>query len=57
MMINVTPMQYRALYQIYDNRADRNQMVKVGIQSALNLLYSLGRAPTDIGTLKGEIYA
>ena len=55
MMINVTPMEYRVFYQIYDNRADRNQTVKVGIQSALDLLYSLGRAPTDIGVVEATL--
>ena len=43
MMINLTPARYRSLYAIYP-REDRAE-----ISETVSLLYSLGRAPTDIG--------
>jgi biotin synthase len=49
MMLNVTPMKYRKLYSIYPNRAHENEELDVQIKEAVDLLYSLGRAPTDIG--------
>lgn len=49
LMINVTPMHYRKLYTIYDNRADRNREIEREVQETISLLYNLGRAPTDIG--------
>jgi len=49
MMINVTPMQYRRLYGIYDNRIDVDREVDKSVQETIELLYNLGRAPTDIG--------
>jgi biotin synthase len=49
LMINITPMQYRELYTIYDNRVDTTRNVETSIQETINLLYNLGRAPTDIG--------
>ncbi|MCL5261637.1 MAG: [FeFe] hydrogenase H-cluster radical SAM maturase HydE [Gammaproteobacteria bacterium] len=49
MMINVTPMQYRRLYGIYDNRIDADREVDKSVQETVELLYNLGRAPTDIG--------
>jgi len=47
LMINVTPMKYRKLYSIYPNRATLK--TEKSIADASNLLYSLGRAPTDLG--------
>jgi biotin synthase len=49
MMINLTPMEYRELYSIYDNRSCNKQTVKNSIDNTVELLYELGRAPTDIG--------
>lgn len=52
MMINITPMHYRALYAIYDNKAGIDKEVTASIKENVDLLYSLGRAPTDIGFTK-----
>jgi biotin synthase len=52
MMINLTPMKYRPLYSIYDDRADKFQEVETGIKETVDLLYELGRAPTDLGVTK-----
>jgi biotin synthase len=48
-MLNVTPFQYRQLYDIYPNRAHVTETVEQQIKTTLELLYSLGRAPTDLG--------
>lgn len=49
MMINATPPEYQKLYSIYDGKADKNKKFADSIQETVDLLYSLGRAPTDIG--------
>jgi biotin synthase len=49
MMLNVTPMKYRGLYSIYPGRAHEKEEIDPQIKEAVDLLYSLGRAPTDIG--------
>ena len=49
LMINVTPSQYRNLYHIYDNRAGVREPIQETIAATIELLYSLGRAPTDLG--------
>lgn len=49
LMINVTPIEYRDLYKIYDHKAGNQDSIKSSIQKTLNLLNSLGRAPTDLG--------
>jgi len=49
LMLNVTPLKYRQLYDIYPNRAHAAEDIKLQIRHALDLLYSLGRAPTDLG--------
>lgn len=49
LMINITPVKYRRLYEIYPNRAGAGDDIAARIDSVLELLYSLGRAPTDIG--------
>lgn len=49
LMINVTPEDYRKLYEIYPGRASVDVDTKEAIDSAVKLLYSIGRAPTDIG--------
>ncbi|MBU0953347.1 MAG: [FeFe] hydrogenase H-cluster radical SAM maturase HydE [Nanoarchaeota archaeon] len=46
LMINVTPPTYRDLYIIYPKHGKE---VKKAIQETIDLLYSLGRAPTDLG--------
>jgi biotin synthase len=48
-MLNVTPFKYRQLYDIYPNRAHNAETIEEQIKSTLELLYSLGRAPTDLG--------
>jgi biotin synthase len=48
-MLNVTPFKYRQLYNIYPNRAHGNETIEEQIKETLELLYSLGRAPTDLG--------
>lgn len=49
LMINITPLKYRNLYAIYDNKANVDQAIDNAISENVNLLYSLGRAPTDLG--------
>ena len=49
LMINVTPMKYRRMYAPYLGRPDTEKDVKTSIDETLKLLYSLGRAPTDLG--------
>ena len=49
LMINITPIKYRRLYEIYPDRAGTDDEVTDRIDSVLKLLYDLGRAPTDIG--------
>jgi biotin synthase len=48
-MLNVTPMKFRKLYDIYPNRAHTEETIEEQIKTTLELLYSLGRAPTDLG--------
>jgi biotin synthase len=48
-MLNVTPLKYRQLYNIYPNRAHGTESIEEQIRTTLELLYSLGRAPTDLG--------
>lgn len=49
LMINVTPTRYRKQYTLYPGRPDRDKEIIKNIDDTLKLLYSLGRAPTDIG--------
>jgi biotin synthase len=49
LMINITPIKYRRLYEIYPNRAGTEDDTQTRIDAVLTLLYSLGRAPTDLG--------
>ncbi|MFH1825796.1 MAG: radical SAM protein [bacterium] len=49
MMLNVTPMKYRKLYNIYPDRAHTEESIEQQIKDALEILYGLGRAPTDLG--------
>ncbi|MFH1389199.1 MAG: HypC/HybG/HupF family hydrogenase formation chaperone [Candidatus Margulisiibacteriota bacterium] len=48
-MLNVTPMKYRKLYSIYPDRAHVEEETDLQIKETLELLKSLGRAPTDLG--------
>jgi biotin synthase len=48
-MLNITPKKYRRMYAIYPARADKEKMIKQNIDETTKLLYSIGRAPTDIG--------
>ena len=48
-MLNLTPKDYVELYNIYPNRAAVNISVENQIEDALQLLKSIGRAPTDLG--------
>ena len=47
LMLNVTPKRYKNLYHLYPGRKDE-EIVRA-IDDTVNLLYSIGRAPTDLG--------
>lgn len=47
-MLNVTPMEYRELYSIYPNRAHSGETIKSQIDGTIELLKTIGRAPTDL---------
>ena len=50
LMINATPEKYRENYDIYPSKTrDSGLETTEVIQETLSLLYSLGRAPTDLG--------
>jgi len=49
LMLNLTPMKYKKLYQIYPERIHENETIEFQIQKALSDLKKLGRAPTDLG--------
>ncbi len=55
MMINLTPDRYRKLYSIYPGKGEKNKDIKDRISDTVSLLYSLGRAPTDIGMAGQDI--
>lgn len=48
-MINATPLKYRSLYSIYPQRAHEKDSIEFQIKETIELLKSLGRAPTDLG--------
>lgn len=48
-MLNLTPKDYVGLYDIYPHRATVDVSIKNQIEDALQLLKSIGRAPTDLG--------
>ncbi|MHC4183782.1 MAG: [FeFe] hydrogenase H-cluster radical SAM maturase HydE [Planctomycetota bacterium] len=48
-MLNLTPKDYVNLYDIYPNRATVDVSIENQIADALQLLKSIGRAPTDLG--------
>ncbi|MBF0569927.1 MAG: [FeFe] hydrogenase H-cluster radical SAM maturase HydE [Candidatus Omnitrophica bacterium] len=47
-MLNVTPQENRALYEIYPGRAHQDDAIDEQIAETLTLLKDLGRAPTDL---------
>jgi biotin synthase len=49
MMLNLTPIKYRKMYSIYQERAHDEEEVQKQIDDAIVILQKLGRAPTDIG--------
>ncbi len=49
LMVNLTPQQYRQLYDIYPDRAGLDTGISERIDSILDLLRSIGRAPIDLG--------
>lgn len=48
LMINLTPKKYKKLYSIYPERVGDEVDIEKNIKRTLNLLYSLGRVPTDL---------
>lgn len=48
LMINITPPKYRKLYDIYPQRFGTDLAVQEHINRVIELLKSLGRAPTDL---------
>ncbi len=49
LMINVTPPDFRKKYLIYQGRPDKNKQIGKNIKDTVDLLFSIGRAPTDLG--------
>ena len=49
LMLNVTPRRFRKSYSIYPHRANEDITVEEQIRRTLELLYRIGRAPTDLG--------
>lgn len=49
LMINITPKNCAELYSIYDNKAGITENISKTIKDTVELLYSIGRAPTDLG--------
>ncbi|MDD5128408.1 MAG: radical SAM protein [Candidatus Omnitrophica bacterium] len=49
-MVNVTPVKYRSLYNIYPHRAHEGETLARQVRQALVMLRSLGRGPTDLGS-------
>ena len=54
LMLNLTPEQFRPSYDIYPERAHAEETITSQVDNALDLLTRLGRAPSDIGTGRGE---
>lgn len=48
-MLNVTPLRYRADYAIYEGRAHVTESVADQTRAIIQLLDRLGRAPSDLG--------
>lgn len=49
LMITLTPAKYRKLYSIYPEKSGDGKEIEENIKETIALLYSLGRAPTDLG--------
>lgn len=49
LMINLTPTEYKKYYEIYPGKASLELNLSERIKKVLDLLYSLGRVPTDLG--------
>ena len=49
LMVNLTPKRYQSFYEIYPRRAGTETDIKERIEQVLELLTSIGRAPTDLG--------
>ncbi len=49
LMINVTPQKYQPLYELYPNRQGIGVALTEQVKETVELLSSLGRAPTDLG--------
>lgn len=49
LMINVTPRKFKRLYNLYPGRPDKDKEITQNISNTLKLLFSIGRAPTDLG--------
>jgi biotin synthase len=47
-MLNVTPVEKRALYNIYPGRAHQDDTIDAQVQETIKMLEGLGRAPTDL---------
>lgn len=47
-MLNVTPVERRALYEIYPGRAHQDDLLGEQIRVTKDLLEGIGRAPTDL---------
>jgi len=47
-MLNVTPLRYRADYAIYDGRAHATESIADQTRAVIQLLDRLGRAPSDL---------
>ena len=51
LMLTATPLEYRQHYAIYPNKAYSQIPLATQIEETVALLKSLGRAPTDVGTI------
>ena len=49
LMINTTPVKFSKSYDLYPGKTKVDEPVEKTIERAVNLLHSLGRAPTDLG--------
>ena len=54
-MLNLTPLKYRKHYAIYPNKAYGQTEIDSQITETIDLLKSLGRAPTDLGIASQSI--
>ncbi len=52
LMLTLTPPEVKALYAIYDGKANKEDRLLEQIQETIELLKSLGRSPMDIGLIQ-----